>query len=33
VMGASIFLGVLSLVAHLVADVTYALLDPRIRYA
>ena len=33
VMGASIFLGVLSLVAHLIADVTYALLDPRIHYA
>jgi peptide/nickel transport system permease protein len=33
VMGASLFLGVLSLTAHLVADIAYALLDPRIRYA
>jgi peptide/nickel transport system permease protein len=33
IMGASLFLGMLSLVAHLVADVTYAVLDPRIRYA
>ncbi len=32
VMGALSLLGVLSLVAHLVADVAYAFLDPRIRY-
>lgn len=31
-MGALTFIGVLALVAHLVADVTYAFLDPRIRY-
>lgn len=33
VMGASLFLGVLSLSAHLIADVAYAFLDPRIRFA
>jgi peptide/nickel transport system permease protein len=33
VMGVFSFIGVLSLVAHLVADITYAFLDPRIRYA
>lgn len=33
VMGASLFLGVLSLFAHLISDITYAFLDPRIRYA
>ncbi len=31
-MGALTFVGVLALVAHLVADVAYAFLDPRIRY-
>lgn len=31
-MGAFVFLGILALVAHLVADVLYAYLDPRIRY-
>jgi peptide/nickel transport system permease protein len=33
VMGAFLFIGALSLLAHLVADVAYAFLDPRIRYA
>jgi peptide/nickel transport system permease protein len=33
VMGAFLFIGSLSLLAHLVADVAYAFLDPRIRYA
>lgn len=32
VMGAFVFIGVLALFAHLVADFAYALLDPRIRY-
>ena len=32
IMGTLSFIGVLSLVAHLVADITYAFLDPRIRY-
>jgi peptide/nickel transport system permease protein len=32
VMGTLSFIGVLSLLSHLVADVTYAFLDPRIRY-
>ena len=31
-MGALSFIGVLALLAHLVADVTYSFLDPRIRY-
>lgn len=31
-MGALTFVGVLALLAHLVADVAYAFLDPRIRY-
>jgi peptide/nickel transport system permease protein len=31
-MGALTFVGVLALFAHLVADVAYAFLDPRIRY-
>lgn len=31
-MGALTFVGVLALVAHLVADIAYAFLDPRIRY-
>ena len=30
-MGALALIGILSLLAHLVADVTYAFLDPRIR--
>jgi peptide/nickel transport system permease protein len=33
VMGVFTFIGILALVAHLVADITYAFLDPRIRYA
>ncbi|HZU87015.1 MAG TPA: ABC transporter permease [Anaerolineaceae bacterium] len=33
VMGTSLFLGVLSLFAHLISDITYAFLDPRIRFA
>lgn len=33
IMGVFSFIGLLALVAHLVADLTYALLDPRIRYA
>ncbi|MBN1259961.1 MAG: ABC transporter permease [Anaerolineae bacterium] len=32
VMGTLSFIGLLTLTAHLVADVTYAFLDPRIRY-
>jgi peptide/nickel transport system permease protein len=31
-MGALTFVGVLALFAHLIADVAYAFLDPRIRY-
>ena len=33
IMGSFLFIGMLSLVAHLVADVAYIFLDPRIRYA
>jgi peptide/nickel transport system permease protein len=33
VMGALVFIGILALLAHLVADILYAYLDPRIRYA
>jgi len=33
IMGVFSFIGLLALVAHLVADLTYDLLDPRIRYA
>lgn len=33
VMGAFMFIGVLALLAHLVADIMYVFLDPRIRYA
>ncbi len=33
VMGAFLFIGTLSLVAHFIADITYAFLDPRIRYS
>ncbi|HNT73587.1 MAG TPA: ABC transporter permease subunit [Anaerolineae bacterium] len=33
IMGVFSFIGILSLLAHLVADLTYAFLDPRIRYA
>ncbi len=33
IMGAFLFIGSLSLVAHLVADIAYVFLDPRIRYA
>jgi peptide/nickel transport system permease protein len=32
VMGTLTFIGILSLLAHLVADIAYAFLDPRIRY-
>jgi peptide/nickel transport system permease protein len=32
-MGALSFVGVLALIAHLVADVAYAFIDPRIRYS
>ena len=32
-MGALVFIGMLALLAHLVADLLYAYLDPRIRYA
>lgn len=32
VMGALVFIGLLALIAHLVADILYAYLDPRIRY-
>ena len=31
-MGAFVFIGIFALVAHLVADILYAYLDPRIRY-
>ncbi len=33
VMGAFLFIGILSLAAHFIADVAYAFLDPRIRYS
>lgn len=33
IMGVFSFIGILALTAHLVADLTYAFLDPRIRYA
>lgn len=33
IMGAFLFIGILSLSAHLVADIAYIILDPRIRYA
>lgn len=33
VMGVFSFIGVLSLISHLVADIAYAFLDPRIRYS
>jgi peptide/nickel transport system permease protein len=33
IMGAWLFIGILSLLAHLVADIAYLFLDPRIRYA
>lgn len=33
IMGAWVFIGIFSLLAHLVADVAYLFLDPRIRYA
>ncbi|MBN2005300.1 MAG: ABC transporter permease [Anaerolineae bacterium] len=33
IMGVFSFIGILSLLAHLIADLTYAFLDPRIRYA
>lgn len=33
VMGSSMFIGFLALLAHLVSDVAYAFLDPRIRYS
>jgi peptide/nickel transport system permease protein len=33
IMGSFLFIGVLSLLAHLVSDVAYLFLDPRIRYA
>ena len=32
-VGAFVFTGLLALVAHLVADLLYAYLDPRIRYS
>ena len=32
VMGAFVFIGIFALVAHLIADLLYAYLDPRIRY-
>ena len=32
VMGAIVFIGLLSLLAHLIVDVLYVYLDPRIRY-
>ena len=32
VMGAMLFIGILSLLAHVIVDVLYAYLDPRIRY-
>jgi peptide/nickel transport system permease protein len=33
VIGALVFTGTLALTAHLFADILYAFLDPRIRYA
>lgn len=33
IMGTWLFIGILSLVAHLIADIAYVFLDPRIRYA
>jgi peptide/nickel transport system permease protein len=33
IMGAFLFIGILSLSAHFIADVAYAFLDPRIRYS
>jgi peptide/nickel transport system permease protein len=33
IMGAFLFIGILSLLAHLAADIAYMFLDPRIRYA
>jgi len=33
IMGAWLFIGILSLLSHLVADLAYLFLDPRIRYA
>ena len=33
VVGALVFTGFMALTAHLIADVLYALLDPRIRYS
>ncbi len=33
IMGAFLFIGILSLLAHLTADIAYMFLDPRIRYA
>ena len=33
IMGAWLFIGAISLFAHLAADITYVFLDPRIRYA
>ena len=33
IMGSFLFIGVLSLLAHLVSDVAYVFLDPRIRYS
>ncbi len=32
VLGSFVFIGILALVTHLVADLLYAYLDPRIRY-
>lgn len=33
IMGTWLFIGILSLLAHLVADIAYVFIDPRIRYA
>jgi peptide/nickel transport system permease protein len=33
IMGSFLFIGALSLLAHLVSDVAYVFLDPRIRYS
>jgi peptide/nickel transport system permease protein len=33
VIGALVFTGVMALTAHLIADILYAFLDPRIRYS
>jgi peptide/nickel transport system permease protein len=33
IMGTWLFIGILSLTAHLVADIAYVFIDPRIRYA